>query len=174
MFSIFPIKGTIANIDGFYCDGISAGLKQKQDLDMGFIYSDSLCEIEAIFTNNSFRAAPLQHFLRYDKKFKTNFILINSKNANAMTGTKGIEDIDEIFTQLKQKFPQIKNPIMSSTGVIGVPLPKEKIINGAIKFNLMAKNGQNHMLETIFLIMMSIFKAMLVDSEWSQIVRVEM
>ena len=43
MFSIFPIKGTISDIDGFYCNGISAGLKANSKLDMGFIYSDSLC-----------------------------------------------------------------------------------------------------------------------------------
>jgi len=142
MFSIFPIKGTISDIDGFYCDGISAGLKPHNKLDMGFIYSDSLCEVEAVFTKNNFKAAPLQHYLRYEKDFKTNFILINSKNANAMTGEKGIEDINKLFVSLEDKFP-IQNPIMSSTGVIGVPIPKEKILDGALSFDLSHTNGTN-------------------------------
>ena len=142
MFNIFPIKGTIANIDGFYCDGVSAGLKDNQALDLGFIYSDNLCDIEAIFTSNKFKAAPLRHYLQYEKNFKTNFILINSKNANAMTGQKGIDNINNIFNQLKAKF-NITNPIMSSTGVIGVPLPKDKIINTALQFNLSQQNGKN-------------------------------
>lgn len=142
MFSIFPIKGTISDIDGFYCNGVSAGLK-KEGLDLGFIYSDVLCEVEAVFTKNKFQAAPLKHFQRYDKNFKTNFVLINSKNANAMTGTAGIDDIDEMFEKLKEKFSNIQNPIMSSTGVIGVRIPKEKILNGAFGFDLSIKNGEN-------------------------------
>ena len=143
MFSIFPIKGTISDIDGFYCNGISAGLKANNKLDMGFIYSDSLCEVEAVFTENNFKAAPLRHYMQYDKNFKTNFVLINSKNANAMTGEQGIKDINELFSSIKEKFPSIENPIMSSTGVIGVRIPQEKILNGALSFDLMEKNGEN-------------------------------
>jgi len=143
MFSIFPIKGTISDIDGFYCDGISAGLKANNTLDMGFIYTDNLCEVESIFTNNNFKAAPLRHYLAKNNSFKTNFILINSKNANAMTGQKGIDDIDEIFDALTNKFTYIVNPIMSSTGVIGVPLPKQKLIDGALSFDLTKQNGIN-------------------------------
>jgi len=143
MFSIFPIKGTISDIEGFYCNGINAGLKTNNKLDMGFIYSDCLCEVEAVFTKNNFKAAPLQHFLQYDKNFKTNFVLINSKNANAMTGTNGIKDIDELFKSLKEKISLIENPIMSSTGVIGVRIQKEKILNGALSFDFSDKNGTN-------------------------------
>ena len=143
MFSIFPIKGNISNIDGFYCDGISAGLKPNKAYDMGFIYSDTLCDVEAVFTENKFKAAPLRHYLQYDKNFKTNFILVNSKNANAMTGQEGIDDINEIFSTLNEKFEQIQNPIMSSTGVIGVRIPKDKILKNGLKFNLTNKNGDN-------------------------------
>ena len=143
MFSIFPIKGTISDIDGFYCDGVSAGLKPNSALDVGFIYSDTICEVESIFTLNKFQAAPLKHFLQYDKDFKSNFVLINAKNANAMTGKAGIEDIDEIFNNLKDIHTNIKNPIMSSTGVIGVPLPKQKILDCAIEFDLSKKDGDS-------------------------------
>ncbi len=143
MFSIFPMKGSISDIDGFYCDGISAGLKPNDAKDMGFIYTDTLCEVEAIFTENKFQAAPLKHYRNYPQNFQTNFVLINSKNANAMTGNAGIEDINEIFNTLKQTHINIQNPIMSSTGVIGVRLPKEKIINGALSFDLNNKSGEN-------------------------------
>jgi len=140
MFSIFPIKGTISDIDGFYCDGISAGLKANDALDMGFIYSDRLCEVESVFTLNKFQAAPLKHYQMYSNDFKTNFVLINSKNANAMTGQKGIDDINTLFDSLNYK---VTNPIMSSTGVIGNPLPVDKLIAGANSFNLESKNGKN-------------------------------
>jgi glutamate N-acetyltransferase/amino-acid N-acetyltransferase len=143
MFTITPIKQTISDIDGFYCDGISANLKTNDALDMGFIYSNTLCEVSAIFTQNRFQAAPLKHYQNYTDDFKTNFILINSKNANAMTGIKGIQDIDEILDSLKNKHNTVVNPIMSSTGVIGVRLPKDKILNGIEKFDLDMKNGTN-------------------------------
>lgn len=140
MFSIFPIKGTISDIDGFYCDGVSAGLRANGSLDMGFIYSDTLCEVESIFTLNKFQAAPLKHYQMYPSDFQTNFVLINSKNANAMTGKKGIEDINTLFESLNY---EVTNPIMSSTGVIGNPLPMNKLIAGANTFNLTSKNGEN-------------------------------
>jgi len=139
MFTILPIKGYIDQINGFSCDGINSGLKSNGNNDLGFIYSDELCDIEAIFTLNKFQAAPIKHYQMYEKDFKTNFVLINSKNANAMTGQKGIEDINTIFSSLNF---DLKNPIMSSTGVIGSPLPKQKIIDGANSFNLSAKNGE--------------------------------
>ncbi|MBF7071101.1 bifunctional glutamate N-acetyltransferase/amino-acid acetyltransferase ArgJ [Aliarcobacter butzleri] len=140
MFTILPIKGFFDQIDGFYCDGIHAGLKPNGNNDLGFIYTKEACTVAAVFTENKFQAAPLKHFLQYGENFKTNFVLINSKNANALTGRKGIESINTLFSQLD--FDLI-NPVMSSTGVIGNPLPIEKLIVGAKKFDLTAKNGEN-------------------------------
>jgi glutamate N-acetyltransferase/amino-acid N-acetyltransferase len=140
MFTILPIKGYIDQIDGFYCDGIHAGLKPNGNNDLGFIYTTKPCTVAAIFTDNKFQAAPLKHFLQYEEDFKTNFVLINSKNANALTGKKGIEDINTLFSQLDF---DLVNPIMSSTGVIGNPLPIEKIVAGSKKFDLTSKNGEN-------------------------------
>jgi glutamate N-acetyltransferase / amino-acid N-acetyltransferase len=140
MFTILPIKGYIDQIDGFYCDGIHAGLKPNGNNDLGFIYTNKPCSVAAIFTENRFQAAPLKHFLQYGEDFKTNFVLINSKNANALTGRKGIQDINTLFSKLDF---DLLNPIMSSTGVIGNPLPIEKIVAGAKRFDLNAKNGEN-------------------------------
>ena len=140
MFTILPIKGYIDQIDGFFCDGIHAGLKSNEKLDMGFIYTKEACTVAALFTENRFQAAPLKHFLQYGDDFKTNFVLINSKNANALTGRKGIADINTLFSQLNF---ELVNPVMSSTGVIGNPLPMEKLIAGAKRFDLNAKNGEN-------------------------------
>ena len=143
MFTITPIKGYINSIDGFHCDGVSVGMKPNNALDIGFIYSDTICEVEAIFTTNKFQAAPLRHYQAYDDNFKSNFVLINAKNANAMTGQAGIDDVNEILKSYKDKFNQIENPIMSSTGVIGVRIPKDTIISATNKFDLSSKNGDN-------------------------------
>lgn len=139
MFSFFPIQGGIAAAEGFYCDGVSAGLKGNGKLDVAFVYADSLCEVEAIFTQNKFCAAPILHYREYDENFKTNFVLVNSKNANALTGEEGIENVRKVLGEIQNQFPKIQNPIMSSTGVIGVQLPTDKIIESFKKFDLKKK-----------------------------------
>lgn len=143
MFDIIPIKGGICAIDGIYCDGVSAGLKADGALDIAFIYSDKMLSVEALFTQNKFKAAPLQHYLREVRGKESNFFLVNTKNANAMTGERGLSDVKEILGALKARFPQVQNPIMSSTGVIGQYLPKEKIIDCFAKFDLGAKEPTN-------------------------------
>jgi len=124
-------RGVCAS-DGFFADGISAGLKPNGALDMAFIYSDTLCDVASVFTTNKMQAAPIRHF-KQKGDFQTNFVLINSKNANAMTGENGIKDIDEILVTCNES---IIHPVMSSTGVIGVRIPKEKIISGMKLFDL--------------------------------------
>jgi glutamate N-acetyltransferase/amino-acid N-acetyltransferase len=140
MFKLFSLRNPINQIKGFYCNGTNCNLKDKEN-DLGFIYSENLCEIAALFTSNSFKAAPLKHFIQNGIK-TTNFILVNSKIANALTND-GLENIEKIETYLKKNFPAIKNPVFSSTGVIGSSLPSEKIINGLKKIKLNSKNLGN-------------------------------
>jgi glutamate N-acetyltransferase/amino-acid N-acetyltransferase len=141
MFDIFPLKNGLENVEGFFCDGISSGIKPNNQNDLAFIRSLEPCEVSAVFTENRFQAAPICHFLKYKKGFKTNFILMNSKNANAMTGEKGVEDIENLFSKLKNRLPSIKNPIMSSTGVIGYRLNLDKISSTFDKLDFNAKNS---------------------------------
>jgi glutamate N-acetyltransferase/amino-acid N-acetyltransferase len=134
MFKIIPLNGSITAVDGFYASGVKSGFK-KNDYDLGYIYSDNVCDVAYTFTTNKFQAAPIKYVLQNNIK-QTNFLLLNSKNANAMTGKKGIEDIKELLEFTKEKFftKELINPIMSSTGVIGVRLNKEKLKNGIEKF----------------------------------------
>jgi glutamate N-acetyltransferase/amino-acid N-acetyltransferase len=117
-------------------------MKPNGGLDVGFIRSETPCDISATFTTNRFQASPIKHYQRYPKDFKTNFLLVNSKNANAMTGEQGVRDIDEIFNRLSQKI-SIENPIMSSTGVIGYRLNIDKITSSFDKFDFSAKDSTN-------------------------------
>ena len=139
MYKIVQTTGGVCASNGFFSDGVSAGLKPDGAKDMAFIYSEKECEIASVFTTNKMAAAPIKHFIAKGD-FKTNFVLINSKNANAMTGSAGIEDIDEILSTLPSN---TVNPLMSSTGVIGVRLPKQKIIDGAKLFDLSKKDSSS-------------------------------
>jgi len=146
MFSIFPIKGNVSVPNGFYCDGVNVGMRTNPansgvsdvDGDVAFIRSDALCDIASVFTSNTFQAAPIVHYKKYPDDFQTNFLLVNAKNANAMTGAKGVEDIDAIFANLTQL--EVSNPIMSSTGVIGYRLNVDQLSSAFEKFDFNAKN----------------------------------
>ncbi|MDT8338842.1 MAG: bifunctional glutamate N-acetyltransferase/amino-acid acetyltransferase ArgJ [Sulfurimonas sp.] len=137
MYNVLYSQGGVCASDGFFADGVSAGLKKENAKDMAFIYSEDECEVASVFTTNKMCAAPIKHF-RQIGNFKTNFVLINSKNANAMTGQAGVEDIKEVLSFCPS---QVKNPIMSSTGVIGVRLPKAKIIEGMKLFDLTKRDS---------------------------------
>ena len=138
MFKIIPIKDGITAVDGFYASGVKAGFKNN-DYDVGYIYSDEECDIAYTFTTNKFQAAPIKYVLNNNIK-KTNFLLLNSKNANALTGQKGIDDIAELMEECKNKFDNLINPIMSSTGVIGVRLDKEKLKSAINSFEIEKDN----------------------------------
>lgn len=149
MFDIIPIKGGINAPQGFYADGVSAGLKAalpdgSKALDVAFLYSEDALIPFTLFTSNTFEAAPITHFKRFVQGKASNFVLITTKNANAMTGERGIQDVCEILESLKAQFPFVQNPIMSSTGVIGQYLPKAKIIESFALFKPHDRDNKAH------------------------------
>ena len=140
-YTITPLEGGLANVNGFYCDGVNVGMRPDASQgDVAFIRSETLCDVSAVFTTNRFQAAPIKHYQRYPKGFQTDFVLINAKNANAMTGQKGIDDIDTIMSTLAKSI-DVTNPLMSSTGVIGYRLPVDKITSAFDTLDFHAKNS---------------------------------
>jgi len=140
MYELKKVGGGVCAPEGFYAGSACAGLRTDGRDDVAFIYADVPCETAAVFTTNKMTAAPIRHY-RAKGAFKSNFILMNAKNANAMTGAAGIADIDEVLEALQAQFGILENPLMSSTGVIGVRLPKAKIIAAAKTFDLGSRDS---------------------------------
>ena len=141
MFTITTLENGLENVQGFYCGATNVGMRPDQTQgDVAFIRSDVPCDISAVFTSNSFQAAPIKHFQKYPKGFQTDFVLINAKNANAMTGEKGIKDIETIMSVLSSQ-QNVLNPLMSSTGVIGYRLPIEKVTSAFDALDFQDKNS---------------------------------
>ena len=148
MFKLVPLENGLENVQGFFCGATNVGMRTNPansgvsdiDGDVAFIRSEEPCDISSVFTSNTFQAAPIKHYQKYPKDFQTNFVLINAKNANAMTGEKGIEDIDSIMSTLSSK-QQVLNPVMSSTGVIGYRLPIDKITSAFDTLDFNASNS---------------------------------
>jgi len=143
VFNIIELENGLENVQGFYSGATNVGMRpDKTQGDVAFIRSEVPCDISAVFTSNTFQAAPIKHFQKYPKNFKTDFVLINAKNANAMTGKKGVEDIDTILSTLSKK-QDILNPVMSSTGVIGYRLPIDKITTAFDTLDFNAKHSDD-------------------------------
>lgn len=125
-------EGGITTPKGFKAAGIHCGIKKKKK-DLAIIASDKDAICSACFTQNTVKAAPLK-VCEENLKLSNNemrAIIINSGNANACTGDKGYTDA-KLMTKTLSKCLDIEEnkTLVSSTGVIGVYLPIEKIIDG--------------------------------------------
>ena len=121
-------------VNGFLFSGISAGIKKDGKRDLGLIYSELPAQVAGLFTTNKVKAAPVQLGMKRIKSGLCQAVIINSGNANACTGNRGIEDAKRISSRVAEGLgTEERLVIPSSTGVIGSPLPVEKIENGIPK-----------------------------------------
>ncbi len=134
MTQFFSVTCGVCAPQGFYADGLNCGLRPGDQPDLAFIRSEIPCDVAATFTANRFQAAPLLH-AKERLGQKSQGVIINAKNANAMTAQAGIEAVQAVLERVP-----FENPLMSSTGVIGVPLPVEKIVAGIERFDFSAQN----------------------------------
>ncbi|AFS78859.1 arginine biosynthesis bifunctional protein ArgJ [Gottschalkia acidurici 9a] len=129
------IDGGITSPKGFKSTGFYAGIRKKKN-DMALIYSEVKAKAVGVFTKNTVKAAPViwdQEVL--NKKGNIQAIVVNSGNANACTGESGKEHA-KIMAETTAECLNLKTEevLVSSTGVIGVPLPID-IIEKGIKEN---------------------------------------
>jgi glutamate N-acetyltransferase/amino-acid N-acetyltransferase len=118
-------------VNGFLFSGISAGIKKDGRRDLGLIYSDVPAQVAGLFTTNAIKAAPVQLDMERIKAGLCQAVIINSGNANACTGFQGLRDAKKVSSLVaKQLRMDERLVLISSTGVIGIPLPVEKIERG--------------------------------------------
>ena len=124
------IKGGVTSPKGFSAAGVHAGLK-KAKKDMALLVSAVPAASAAAFTTNKVKAAPVLWDMDILKGGKAQAVVINSGNANACTGEKGLEDAEETAAYAAGKLGLEKDMVyVSSTGVIGVPLDMAAIRHG--------------------------------------------
>jgi glutamate N-acetyltransferase/amino-acid N-acetyltransferase len=118
-------------VSGFLFSGISAGIKKDGKRDLGLIYSEVPAQVAGLFTTNKVKAAPVQLGMERIKRGLCQAVLINSGNANACTGSRGLEDSKRTSSWVAKGLGTEERLIIpSSTGVIGSPLPMKKIEEG--------------------------------------------
>lgn len=125
------IKGGIVAPKGYRCHGVRCGIKnvESRKLDLGLLVSDVPAAAAATFTSNRFKAAPLRVSKAHlASNGSIRAIIVNSGNANACTGPRGIADARRM-TELAGEALAVKpsHVLVCSTGIIGVPMPMDRI-----------------------------------------------
>ncbi len=127
------IDGGVCAPQGFQAAGFNANIKGKgaDKLDCALVVSQSPAVMAGAFTTNVLKAPPIQWTEGVCIRGAGRAIFINSGNANACTGSRGVADAQATAERLclALEIP-IAEAAVLSTGVIGVPLPMDRIING--------------------------------------------
>jgi glutamate N-acetyltransferase/amino-acid N-acetyltransferase len=117
---------------GFFFSSGTAGIKASGRPDLAFIEAAEGTTAAAVFTRNRVVAAPLTvgRESLAKSKGKVRAVVVNSGNANCATGKPGIAACRQVCAKAAERLGVPAEQIFSSsTGIIGVPLPFEKILN---------------------------------------------
>ena len=119
---------------GFCAAGIAAGLKRNGKRDMMLVVSDRSAACAGVFTTNQVKAAPVKLDQDVVKRKSARALVVNSGNANACTGAKGMRDA-KTMASLTAKGLKVKpeNVLVCSTGAIGKPMPMNTVKAGIAK-----------------------------------------
>ncbi len=121
-------------IPGFKFAGIACGLKKSKKKDLALIFSECPATAAALFTTNRVKAAPVIVGARHLRRGRLQAIVVNSGNANACTGARGIRDAEKMCSEAARLLGIVPQLVLSSsTGVVGVPMAMEPVINGIAK-----------------------------------------
>ena len=144
-------QGTVTSPEGFFAGATSAGINKKDagKLDLGILFSETPCAAAAVFTTNRIKAAPLVLSQQRLKKGMAGAVVVNSGNANAATGEKGLANAAEMAKLAADGIGILPDDVLvASTGVIGVPLPMKRI-RANIEKIILTRDGGNELARAI-------------------------
>jgi glutamate N-acetyltransferase / amino-acid N-acetyltransferase len=122
------LEGGITAVPGILAGGVVAGIKPSGKKDLALIYSSTPARAAAVFTSNQVKGAPVLVSAEHVRGGQAQAIVASSGCANVCTGEQGIKDAREM-TRLVGELLRIpaNHVLIAATGVIGVPLPMDKI-----------------------------------------------
>lgn len=115
---------------GFTSNSVNCGVRKYRP-DLGIISSEVDMVVAGVFTKNEGRAAPVKYCQSILPSDRIRHIITNSGQANSATGNRGIEDNLELVHHTASTYGCLpEQVVISSTGVIGVPLEMKKLKRG--------------------------------------------
>lgn len=128
------VKGGVCSAKGFRAAGVEAAIKYAGRKDVALIVADFPCAAAAVFTTNKVAAAPVIYDRVIAKSGRLQAILANSGCANACTGERGLKDAELSALVTAAELGIDSSLVMvASTGVIGRPLPMDRLLDGMRK-----------------------------------------
>jgi len=124
------IPGGITAPRGFRAAGLHCGIKRARP-DLALIVSDVSAASAGVFTTNLVKAAPVLVSMEHLRSGRCQAVVVASGNANACTGPKGLQDARAMACVAGEALGIAPGEVVvASTGVIGVPMPIEKVCAG--------------------------------------------
>jgi len=143
MFDLIP-SGNITSASGFLAGAVRAGIKSEDELDLAVLCSEVTCRAAGVFTTNQIKSAPVILSQRHVSKGRAQAIVVNAGCANACVGEQGLADAVEMAKLTAEKLDiSLEEVIVASTGVIGVPLPMDRIRAGIPKIKPTNEGGHD-------------------------------
>jgi len=126
------VNGGVLAAKGFRAGAAIAGIKVAGGLDIGLLWSETPAVTAAIFTQSSILAAPVQLSQRHCQDHNVRAIVVNSGNANCLTGEEGRQHAEQMTEDAAELLGDIdqEEVIVASTGIIGRTLPIDKVRDG--------------------------------------------
>lgn len=113
---------------GFIFSAVEAAIKKPGRKDLALICSKGDCAMAGMFTLNKVKAAPVLLDMQRIRSGKGNAIIVNSGNANACTGVRGMNDAVAMSESAASALGLKDSMVyVCSTGVIGTPMPIDRI-----------------------------------------------
>ncbi|MCQ2527056.1 MAG: bifunctional ornithine acetyltransferase/N-acetylglutamate synthase, partial [Lachnospiraceae bacterium] len=126
------IEGGVTAAKGFKAAVTAAGIKYQGRTDMAMVTCDVPCECAGTFTSNVVKAACVQWDMKLAYSGKPmQAVVVNSGIANACTGKEGFDACEATAKAVEETMGiPFESVAVASTGVIGMQLPVEKLVNG--------------------------------------------
>jgi glutamate N-acetyltransferase / amino-acid N-acetyltransferase len=119
---------TSATCSGFQSAGIASGIKKNGGKDLGLIVSTVPASVAGVYTQNRVQAAPVLLCKERTPSETCRAIIVNSGNANCCTGPAGMVNAKKTARLAAEALGISPDSVLvASTGVIGEPLPADKI-----------------------------------------------
>ena len=143
MFNLLP-SGSVTSASGFLAGAVHAGIKNKGELDLAILCSEVPCKAAGVFTTNQIKSAPVILSQKHIAKGRAQAVVVNSGCANACLGGQGLADARGMANLAAAKLGLSPEDILvASTGIIGVPLPMDKIRAGIPKIKPTREGGHD-------------------------------
>jgi glutamate N-acetyltransferase/amino-acid N-acetyltransferase len=122
------LDGGITAVPGILASGVAAGIKPSGKRDIALVHSPTPARSAALFTSNQVKGAPVLVSMEHARSGAAQAILASSGCSNVCTGERGVKDAREMTRTVADllRIPPT-HVLIAATGVIGVPLPMDKV-----------------------------------------------